>query len=117
MSSAVAGPSKISKPKPKPKTKTTAKTPAASKVKSKEIIDDEDDAPEAPSEPKYEGTNTGWDYEPPKGAILANHDVDAEEFDYDALKGDENLELWIVRVPDTVRGLRTPLQNCSSCRR
>lgn len=82
------------------KKKPAAKKSSAQKSKSKELATD---TTEAPSEPKYEGTNTGWDYKPPKGAVLANHDVDAEEFDYDALKGDENLELWLIRVPNAVR--------------
>jgi len=94
MSSSVAGPSKALK------TKAAAKK--TQKYKSKETIDDEDDVG-IPSEPKYEGTNTGWDYEPPKGAVLAHHGVDAGEFDYDALKGDENLELWIIRVPNAIK--------------
>ncbi|TCD64680.1 hypothetical protein EIP91_003794 [Steccherinum ochraceum] len=97
MSAAVAGPSK---------TKATPKKPAhkksTQKYKSKATIDD--DEPEAPSsEPKNEGTNTGWAYEPPQGVTLADHDVDGEEFDYDALKGNEDLELWIVRVPDSIK--------------
>lgn len=95
MSSSVAGPSK-SKKKPSTKKTTTQK--------SKPVVEEEEPETVVSSEPKYEGTNLGWAYEPPKGAVLANHvDADAEEFDYEALKGDENLELWIVRVPDEVR--------------
>ncbi|KAK7688857.1 hypothetical protein QCA50_007546 [Cerrena zonata] len=53
---------------------------------------------------KNEGTNTDWEYKPPPGAALVNHAVDAGEFDYESLKGqEEHLEMWIIRVPDTVR--------------
>ena len=103
MSSAVAGPSKPTKKKITP---TPVKKHPKSKAKSAAVVAEveEDDAPIASaSEPKYEGTNTGLAYQPPKGAVLANHaDVDAGVFDYDALKGDDNLELWIVRVPNAV---------------
>ena len=53
---------------------------------------------------KNEGINTEWAYQPPPGATLINHIVDAGQFDYDDLKGqEEHLEMWIVRIPDTVR--------------
>ncbi|KAH8100291.1 DNA-directed RNA polymerase I subunit RPA34.5-domain-containing protein [Cristinia sonorae] len=87
MSSTTAGPSKK---------KSSTKKSSASKQKEKR-------ATEVTSEPRNEGTNPKWNYEPPKGAVLANHDVDPEEFDYDALKGDDNLELWIIRVPKGVK--------------
>ncbi|THH31878.1 hypothetical protein EUX98_g2313 [Antrodiella citrinella] len=103
MSSAGAGPSKPAKKK------AAATTKKSQKYKSKETIDDdEDDNVQVASEPKYEGTNTGWDYEPPKCSVLANHAIDAEEFDYDALKGNEDLELWIIRIPDATLQLDAP---------
>ena len=52
---------------------------------------------------KNEGTDTDWAYKPPKGAVLASYAGDAGEFDWDALKNNEDVELWIVRVPDGVR--------------
>ncbi len=51
---------------------------------------------------KNEGTNTDWAYKAPQGAVLADHSADAEEFDWEALKANENLELWIIRVPEGV---------------
>ncbi|KAF7799701.1 hypothetical protein EIP86_010943 [Pleurotus ostreatoroseus] len=52
---------------------------------------------------KNEGTDTDWAYKPPKGAVLASYAGDAGEFDWDALKNNEDVELWIVRVPDGVK--------------
>lgn len=53
---------------------------------------------------KNEGSNTELAYQPPPGAILANHLNDAGDFDWDAIRdNDEGLELWIVRVPNGVR--------------
>lgn len=52
---------------------------------------------------KNEGTNTDWEYQPPSGAEPIDYVVDAGEFDYDSLKGEEeHLEMWIVRVPEAV---------------
>ena len=46
---------------------------------------------------------TEWDYVPPEGTILLDHDVDSGEFDWDAVKDDENVELWLIRLPEGVR--------------
>lgn len=56
---------------------------------------------------KNEGTDTDWAYKPPAGAVLASHTGDAGEFDWDALKNNEDVELWIVRVPEGVRARDT----------
>ena len=54
---------------------------------------------------RNESSVNEWAYKPPKGAVLAPQEGDAEEFDWDALEDDEDLELWIVRVPEGVREL------------
>ena len=41
-------------------------------------------------------------YEPPEGSVPFQHDVDFGEFDWDSVKDDEDVELWLIRVPDTV---------------
>lgn len=41
-------------------------------------------------------------YQPPAGSVLLKHDIDAGEFDWDSINDDENLELWVIRVPDAV---------------
>lgn len=51
---------------------------------------------------KDEGTNPEWDYVPPEGTVLLDHGVDSGDFDWDAVKDDDDLELWLVRVPDSV---------------
>lgn len=53
---------------------------------------------------KNEGANPDWAYKVPEGAKLL--DVDEEDlgdFDWDALQANEDLELWIMRVPEGVR--------------
>lgn len=51
---------------------------------------------------KNEGTNPEWDYVPPEGMVLLDHTVDSGDFDWDAVRDDDDLELWLVRVPDSV---------------
>jgi hypothetical protein len=51
---------------------------------------------------KDERTNPDWDYVPPEGTILLDHDVDSGEFDWDAVKNDEDVELWLIRLPEGV---------------
>lgn len=55
-----------------------------------------------PEHGKDEGTNPDWDYVPPEGTILLDHNVDSAEFDWDTVKNDEDVELWLVRVPEGV---------------
>jgi len=60
---------------------------------------------------KSEGENPDWDYVPPEGMILVDHDIDGGDFDWDAVNNDEDYELWLVRAPE---GLRTKyLENLS----
>ena len=54
-----------------------------------------------PAEPRNEGIN--WDYTPPKGAVLLDgKEEDAGPFDWDAVNDDENVELWLIRIPEAV---------------
>ncbi|KAF8549808.1 hypothetical protein OG21DRAFT_1420722 [Imleria badia] len=52
---------------------------------------------------KNEGDDPHWAYAPPEGAVLLDHSVDVGPFEWEALKDDEDTEIWLVRVPDTVR--------------
>ena len=52
---------------------------------------------------RNEGEDPNWDYKPPEGYALLKHKNEKGEFDWDAINNDDNLELWIVRVPDGVR--------------
>ena len=38
----------------------------------------------------------------PLGSVLLTEVIDGDDFDYDKLQGNEDLELWVVRVPDGV---------------
>lgn len=53
--------------------------------------------------------NPHWAYTPPEGARLVDHNVDAEEFDWDSVKADDDLELWVIRAPADVRVLISSL--------
>ncbi len=81
------------------KSKKTHKHKDKSKRKSKLTSD------ASSSNARNEGTLT---YKPPPGAVLANHLVDPGDFDWDALEGNEDLELWVVRVPEGVSPFPTP---------
>jgi hypothetical protein len=52
---------------------------------------------------KSEGVGPNWKYAPPSGAVLVNcKDEDAKEFDWDAINNDDDVELWLIRIPDSV---------------
>lgn len=49
-------------------------------------------------------------FEPPQGAVLIGGPddddagaIDTGEFDWDSVKDDQDIELWLVRVPNSVR--------------
>ncbi|KZT74032.1 hypothetical protein DAEQUDRAFT_285788 [Daedalea quercina L-15889] len=54
---------------------------------------------------KNEGTDPSHEYQPPPGAVQMDHLVDSGfgDFDWDALKDNEELELWVVRVPQGLK--------------
>jgi hypothetical protein len=94
MSVAVANSSKPDIEKKKKKSKSKDKD----KYKSVEFIDDVDDALDGvgPSG----STSTG--YRPPEGMVVYTEYLDSPEFDYDQLKSNDNLELWIIKAPSDV---------------
>jgi len=55
---------------------------------------------------KNEGTDPDWAYKPPPGAVLVDHEVDFGEFEWGDIEGDEDSELWLIRVPDGVGSCR-----------
>jgi len=55
----------------------------------------------AAQDPAEKGDN--WDFTPPAGSILLEDNPDLGDFDWDAVKNNDDLELWLVRVPDSVR--------------
>ncbi|KAI0355091.1 hypothetical protein OH77DRAFT_1590047 [Trametes cingulata] len=52
---------------------------------------------------KNEGQNPNWDYKPPEGYKAMNLKVEDGTFDWDSIKDDDNLELWVVRIPDGLK--------------
>lgn len=46
--------------------------------------------------------NPHWKLAPPKDTRLIEHNVDAQEFDWDAVNDDDN-EIWLIRAPSNVR--------------
>ena len=56
-----------------------------------------------PDDPKNEGDDPHWAYEPPEGAVLLDHAVDVGAFEWDAIKDDDDVDIWLIRVPDSVR--------------
>ncbi|KAM5542751.1 hypothetical protein V8D89_003712 [Ganoderma adspersum] len=59
------------------------------------------------AEPDKHGRNEGEDaslaYKPPEGYVLMKHSAEETEFDWDTINDDDNLELWVVRVPDGLK--------------
>ena len=52
---------------------------------------------------KNEGVDPNWEFKPPAGRIVLEGDYDAGDFDWDAVKDDEDTELWLIRIPEGVR--------------
>ncbi|KIK24459.1 hypothetical protein PISMIDRAFT_678331 [Pisolithus microcarpus 441] len=52
---------------------------------------------------KNEGDNPHWAYKPPPGAILVDHSVDPGPFEWDTVRNNDDLELWLIRVPDSIK--------------
>ncbi|KIJ63359.1 hypothetical protein HYDPIDRAFT_29611 [Hydnomerulius pinastri MD-312] len=52
---------------------------------------------------KNEGDDPHWAYQPPAGAVLLDHAVEPEEFDWDMVKDDDDTEIWLIRVPDSIK--------------
>ncbi|KAI0713642.1 hypothetical protein C8Q76DRAFT_675844 [Earliella scabrosa] len=52
---------------------------------------------------RNKGDAPDWDYKPPDGFALMKHKVDESDFDWDAIHNDDNLELWVVRVPEGLK--------------
>lgn len=50
-------------------------------------------------------------YRPPEGSTLLQNYLETEEFDYDTLKDNDDLELWAIRVPEAVStSIRVPTE-------
>ncbi|KAH7928156.1 hypothetical protein BV22DRAFT_1083499 [Leucogyrophana mollusca] len=88
---------------PEPEASSTKKS---TKDKSKDKKKDKASNPPAvvvTEHGKNEGENPHWAYKPPEGAVLLDHTIDRDDFEWDTIKKDEDLELWVVRVPDSLK--------------
>ncbi|THV06913.1 hypothetical protein K435DRAFT_960164 [Dendrothele bispora CBS 962.96] len=53
---------------------------------------------------KAEGTDPTWPFQPPENmSLLEDLGNSPEEFDWETLEEDEDLELWLIRVPEGVK--------------
>ncbi|KXN83230.1 hypothetical protein AN958_01681 [Leucoagaricus sp. SymC.cos] len=71
---------------------------------------------------KNEGVDLNWAYQPPPGAKPITTVEDNGEFDWDAVKEDDDVEVWVMRVPDNVKpkhleGLSLDLSELSSSKK
>ncbi|KAK7024045.1 hypothetical protein R3P38DRAFT_2956223, partial [Favolaschia claudopus] len=55
------------------------------------------------NEGRNEGTDAHWAYSPPTKSVRLEESADMGEFDWDALKDNPDLELWLVRIPEGVK--------------
>lgn len=86
--------------KDKSKDKKKKKDKGKSKAISNEFVEDSG-VDEPPSEA----------YKPPEGTTLLQNYLETEEFDYDTLKDNDDLELWAIRVPEAVStSMRVPTE-------
>lgn len=56
-----------------------------------------------PDAGKNEGADQNWAFQPPPGVKPISTNEDNGEFDWDAVKEDEDVEVWVMRVPENVR--------------
>ncbi|KAG6897873.1 hypothetical protein C0992_009671 [Termitomyces sp. T32_za158] len=52
---------------------------------------------------KNEGPAPNWEYTPPDGVALLHDAADAGEFDWDAVANDKDAEIWLIRVPESIK--------------
>lgn len=83
----------IAKKSKKSKDKSSKKSKKAAKGADVDVHD---------LEVREGSTESSWAYQPPPGSVLLKHDADSGEFDWDTVKDDEDLEIWVMRVPEGV---------------
>lgn len=90
-------------PAPSSSSSRSSTPPKVKKLKSKqEKQKGKTESTAAASQPRNEGTDPTWNYAPPPDAVLVNDNVDAGEFDWDTIHDNDDLELWLIRVPESV---------------
>jgi hypothetical protein len=57
-----------------------------------------------------EGLDLNWAYQPPPDVKAITANEDNGEFDWDAVKEDDDVEVWVIRLPDNVRYTSTSFE-------
>lgn len=96
---------KKSKTKNQDREKVKEKEKKSDKKKSKEKVKDKSKKKSSTAEIKNEGQDRNWAYKPPRGMVELDASRVDDEFDWDALKNDEDKELCLFRIPDGVCAL------------
>ncbi|KAJ7765762.1 hypothetical protein B0H16DRAFT_1524299 [Mycena metata] len=96
MSSTSSSRSGSASPSPEPE----LEIPLAKKSKSKAA---QSAKTHTPAQGRNEGIDLDWAYTPPANTHRLDDSADLGEFDWDALNGNDDLELWLVRIPDGVK--------------
>ncbi|KAJ7144984.1 hypothetical protein C8R43DRAFT_1013712 [Mycena crocata] len=93
-SSSASSSSSAGSPSPEPESRPEKKGKSKAAEKAKSAVQDKG---------RNEGEDPYWAYEPPKKYVRLEESADVGEFDWDALKNDNDLELWLVRIPEGVK--------------
>ncbi|RPD59310.1 hypothetical protein L226DRAFT_553723 [Lentinus tigrinus ALCF2SS1-7] len=89
--------SRSSSPSPEPEVVAKRAKKSKDKRKKAQAVADVDE------HGKNEGDDLDLAYKPPEGFVLMKHKGEEGDFDWDAINDDDNLELWVVRVPDGLK--------------
>lgn len=82
-----------------PSTSTTTKHKKNKSKKSIPLISE----PPTSASGNSQGRDPNWAFQPPPGLTAITTNEDNGEFDWDAVKNDENTDIWLIRVPHNVR--------------
>lgn len=86
-----------------PEPAQTEPRPSKSKIKDKSKKKSKSQPVTVTDHGKNEGENPHWRYKPPPGSKLFDHAPETETFDWDSIQKDDDLEIWLIRVPDSVK--------------
>ncbi|OAX36015.1 hypothetical protein K503DRAFT_867883 [Rhizopogon vinicolor AM-OR11-026] len=86
-----------------PEPAETTPRPSKNKIKEKSKKKSKPQPVVVTDSGKNEGQNPHWAYKPPPGSELFDHSFQGETFDWDSIKKDDDLEIWLIRVPDSIK--------------
>ncbi|KAF7359109.1 hypothetical protein MSAN_01252400 [Mycena sanguinolenta] len=76
--------------------------PVSQKTKSK-AAEKAQKSKSSQKDSRNEGVDPHWEYTPPSKSVRLEESADVGDFDWDALNGNPDLELWLVRIPEGVK--------------